>query len=263
MLGHIPNAVWFGSNFKINPFTFANCSIFMFFWYFFHNYSSIVLTLMSVEKFFALYFPLKTKDVCTVSAAKRVIIIATVICLGYYTQIFFIWSPLEDEIGTYCVFVKKYESYEMIFYQIEAVIYSFGPLAIMGFTNAAIIYKFAKAKLESGKGGTASTSQALNKAAVKGTAILVSVSLTFIILTGPVSVTQSVVKIIPPVLDICFRLLYTLNHAINGFLYCIVGSKFRQELMNTLRCRKNSANKFEGSSRKDMMSRTQSSNLSE
>ena len=45
---------------------------------------------MSVEKFFALYFPLKTKTVCTVKTAKRVTIVAAVIFIAFDSQFFFV-----------------------------------------------------------------------------------------------------------------------------------------------------------------------------
>ena len=54
---------------------------------------------MSVEKFFALYFPLKTKTVCTVKTAKRVTIVAAVIFAAFDSQFFFIMRKYEDN---YC-----------------------------------------------------------------------------------------------------------------------------------------------------------------
>ena len=39
--------------------------------YFGRQYSSSLLVLMSIEKCFAVYFPLKSKTVCTVRIAKR------------------------------------------------------------------------------------------------------------------------------------------------------------------------------------------------
>ena len=50
--------------------------------------------------------------------------------------------------------------------------------------NLAIIYKFMVAKWKSKQGGIESTNQSLNKAAMKGTTMLITVSVTFIILTG-------------------------------------------------------------------------------
>ena len=88
----------------------------------------------------------------------------------------------------------------MIFNKIDAVLYSFGPFAIIGLLNVAIIYKFVKAKLESEHAGTnESTNQALSKSAMRGTAILITVSITFILLTGPANLTYSVTSYPHPI----------------------------------------------------------------
>ena len=142
---------------------------------------------MSVEKFFVLYFPLKTQSVCTVKTARRVSLCAVIAYTAFDSQIFFIMEAVGDDYGKYCYFLKGYESYHLIFNQIDSILYSFGPFTVMGLANLAIIYIFVRAKIESKAGGTQSTHQALNKAALRGTTILITVSLTFIILTGPVS----------------------------------------------------------------------------
>ena len=80
---------------------------------------------------------------------------------------------------------------------------------------------------------TESTSQALNKYATKGTAMVVTVSVTFIVLTSPVTIDQVMGrKLTPyPLYYVFMTSMQYLNHSINGVLYCIVGTKFREELM--------------------------------
>ena len=51
---------------------FTDCKLGYFLFYFGGDYSSIILAVMSVEKFFALYFPLKAKSYCTAGTAKWV-----------------------------------------------------------------------------------------------------------------------------------------------------------------------------------------------
>ena len=55
---------------QINPFTWTDCKLFLFLFYFGRHYSSTLLVLMSFEKCFAVYFPLKSKTVSTVRTAK-------------------------------------------------------------------------------------------------------------------------------------------------------------------------------------------------
>ena len=107
----------------------------------------------------------------------------------------------------------------------------------MGITNLAIIYKFSKAKLLSANNGTTSTSQALSKSSMKGVTLLVTVSIMFILLTGPSSVVYSITHYPHLVVTGALNVMATLNHSINSVLYCIVGSRFRHELMDTLCCR--------------------------
>ena len=54
-----------------------------FFWHeFAAQYSSMLLAVMSIEKFIALYFPLKAKSYCTVGTAKWVTSILAVVMAG-------------------------------------------------------------------------------------------------------------------------------------------------------------------------------------
>ena len=254
----LPLTVYWASKWTIYTFAWTNCKLTYFCWYFFHHYSSALLIIMSVEKFFALYFPLKTQSVCTVKTARRVSFGAAVAYITFDSQMFFIMEAVKDDYEAYCIFRQGHENYHLTFNQIDSVLYSFGPFTVMGLANLAIIYKFMRAKIKSKDGGTQSTSQALNKAAMRGTGILITVSLTFIILTGPVSIVFAVNKYPNPIVELLVQLTATLNHGINAALYCIVGSKFRQELLRTLSCCTKGQKHQTRSQRKDYVSQTQS-----
>ena len=187
---------------------------------------------MSVEKCIVVYFPLKVKNICTVKTAKWACLVAAVVFFAFNCQWFFIVEPRSG----YCQYTKDSESYQIIYNRIDSVLYSFAPFAIMGFTTSAIIYKFIKAKMAV-KRGTESTNQALSKSAMRGTAILITVSLTFIILTGPASLYYSFVKSsYDPIVYALLHFPKNLNHGINSVMYCIVGSKFRQEFIDLICC---------------------------
>ena len=195
--------------------------------------------MMSIEKCIALYFPFKTRNICTVRTAKWASGIAFIIYFLIDLFWFFVVKQLEGDTGarySACVFEDFFVEYVLIYSKIDGVLYSFGPFAIMGLTNIAIIYKFVQAKMASKHGGTESTNQALANAAMRGTAILVTVTMTFIILTGPANIAYAITHNVHPLLDPFLRLFVALNHSINGLLYCIVGSKFRKELIATFRC---------------------------
>ena len=195
---------------------------------------------MSIEKFFALYFPLKTKSICTIRTAKRVCLVAACIFVIYLMQLFFIRKAGKDKDGLpFCTWINVSPGYSRIYYYINTALYSFGPFSLMIISNCLIIYKLLMAKLLTKQTGTESTSQALSKAAMKGTAMLITVSITFIILTGPTAVSLVVKGEAHPIERVIMNLLQYLNHSINGVLYCIVGTRFRNELFNALCCRRN------------------------
>ena len=106
--------------------------------------------------------------------------------------------------------------------------------------NCAILYKFMIVKWKNRRGNTESTSQALSKSATTGTAMLLTVSFVFIILTAPILVANAVwpYSTIPYLIFKSLLAVQYLNHGINGILYCVIGSRFRNELKNLFRCSK-------------------------
>ena len=73
----------------IDPFIWTDCKLTYFCWYFFHHFSSAMLVIMSIEKCFALYFPLKTKGICTVKTTKWATFL-TVLSLASFNAQFFL-----------------------------------------------------------------------------------------------------------------------------------------------------------------------------
>ena len=227
---------WFRSltNSRLNLYTLLDCKLLYFFFYVSSQTSSCLLAVMCIEKFFASYFPLKTRSICTVAMAKRVTFSVSFIIAGINIQHFFIWESFISSTGAKgCKMVNVPENYRIIDSKIRQILYSFAPFTIMVLTNGAIIYKFMRASWARDQSGTESTNQALSKSANKGTAMLITVSLAFLILTGPVAVTFNITTDPGPILRAIVVLLRYVNHSINAVLYCIVGSKFRIELMKT------------------------------
>ena len=88
------------------------------------------------------------------------------------------------------------------------------------------------AKWKNRRADTESVNQALSKSAVKGSVMLLTVSFAFLILTGPMCVYTSMIENdLPEIVYGVTVILQYINHSINGILYCITGSRFRQELM--------------------------------
>ena len=194
---------------------------------------------MCLEKFFALYFPLKSKTVCTVKTAKWVTGVLALIFFVYDMQYLIIYKFEKANGVVNCIFTKR--NHLAILDRIDSILYSFGPFTIMLLVNCAIVAKFMKTKCQNiFQNSTESTSQALNKYATKGTAMVVTVSITFIILTAPVSIDQIMGKTLTtyPLYYVFMISMQYLNHSINGVLYCIAGTKFRDEMIQFLKCRR-------------------------
>ena len=198
----------------------------------------MLLVLMSFEKCFAVYFPFKSETVCTVKTAKRATGIVGLILVGYNSMHFFDWeSHFIKSYGFHvCIFLKDYGK---IIQATDSALYSFLPFIVMFITNFAIVFKFVKAKCRSNY--TESTNQALIKSATRGTAMVVTVSVTFLILTVPTAVGRALVRAIRssshPMYEVFMNFTQYLNHSINGVLYIIVGSRFRNELLRII-CKK-------------------------
>ena len=218
----------------------TDCKLFYFLYYFGRGYSSSLLVLMSVEKCFAIYFPLKSRTICTVKTAKWLTSIVGVILMAFNTVYFFAYkSKFSNSFGRVtCVY--SFDDQVLNYLNVvNSILYSFGPFVIMLLTNFAIVFKFMAAKC--GSNSTESTNQALAKSATRGTAMVVTVSVTFIILTAPTAVNQALLHVIKlrdnPYFFIFMICTQYLNHSINGVLYCIVGTRFRKEFLKIF-CRK-------------------------
>ena len=117
------------SNYKVNPFTILDCKFIRFFPAFSSAWSSSLLSVMCIEKFFALYFPLRTRSICTVSMAKKVTLVVTLSLVVYNLQNFFILKTQVFSNGAkQCIYTNVPENYGLIQSQIEYTLYSFAPL---------------------------------------------------------------------------------------------------------------------------------------
>ena len=227
----------FLTRYQIDPRSWTDCKLYQFLFYFGRHYSSMLLVLMSIKKCFAVYLPLKAKTVCTVKTAKWSTGAVGVI-LASYDLVYFVGfeSDISKSSGHHICALN--DDYREILDAMDALLYSFGPFAFMFITNSAITFKFMKAKCNLSN-STESTNQALGKAATRGTAMVVTVSVTFLLLTAPVGVDNALSHVVRltqfPFYRLFMNLTQYLNHSINGILYCIVGSRFRTELLKLFR----------------------------
>ena len=207
---------WVGhlTRWKIDLDAWNECKLGYFLFYFGGHYSSMLIGVMSIEKFYALYFPLKAKSYCTVGTAKWVTSILALIISGFNlpSLIFYKYD------GRTCT-MKKYQGYREM---IDTLLYSLIPIVLMLLANTAIIYKLMYIKYK----GISHTNQSVSKSSTRGSVMVVTVSLSFLILTTPRALDSVKFHIsVNPFAGLFVITMQYSNHSINGILYCIFGSK--------------------------------------
>ena len=217
---------------QINVNVWTDCKVFDPLYYFCRQYSSSLLMIMTVEKCFALYFPLKSKIISTVSTAKKICATVAFALFGWNLQHIFLSDGKTSSNGEkYCIWLHIPLYYIKALNLTDLSLYSYIPICVMSTANCLIVLKFMMAKWKNRHGGTESVSQALSKSAVRGSVMLLTVSFLFIVLTGPYAFAYSRIMGNPSIIVYCVTIILNyLNHSINGVLYCVSGSRFRQEL---------------------------------
>ena len=101
---------------KVHPDTPADCKVGKGLFHFCSQYSSSLLMIMSIEKCFALYFPLKTKSICTVGTAKQISMGAALALSAFNVQFVYIYGVKTDSSGKKsCTWVRISENYKDIY----------------------------------------------------------------------------------------------------------------------------------------------------
>ena len=219
---------WLGhlTRWKIDPFVWTDCKLGYFVYCFGAHYSSMLVTVMSIEKFFALYFPLKAKSYCTVGAAKWVTSILALVIAGLNFPLLIVVKLN----GIICIMANLRGILKIM----DTMLYSVIPIFLMLLANAAIIYKLMYIKYK----GISHTNESVSKSSTRGSVMVVTISLAFIILTSPRAVDSALEQYISsyPYGSLFIITMVYINHSINGILYCIFGEKFRNKFLKIMPC---------------------------
>ena len=237
----------------------ASCKILNFLIYFSFQLSAWLLVAMTIERFIAIQFPLKAAKYATVSRAKKVSLLLLIILIVINSHFF--WTISIH--GDYCSPREDfYDFHDDIFPWIDAALYSIVPFLVLLVFNILII----RANRSAMNFRRTIRRQSLSAGGDKGqetvnffhklTVMLLSVSFAFLLTSAP-KVILFIVRFdyfdfSGPSIDFQRVALYLLvsritdlfihiTHAINFFLYCITGERFRKELKNFILCRKSGA----------------------
>ena len=201
-----------------------------------------MLCLVTVERLIGVTLPHKVKTIVTKKRASYVVAAVTALMV-FKNSISFVMD--ESYYNTllknyYCrvarvdnpTLQKLFDAYLII----DMVVYSLGPFFIILISNVVIITTLVRARrsqeqMTQGSAGGSSNNM---------TMLLLTVSITYIILTLPICVPFLMRQrsfIFTETMFLIGTFSQNLNHCINFYLYLLSGSQFRAELKSLLGCK--------------------------
>ncbi len=203
---------------------------------FIFRYSSVwILVVMTAEKTLAILFPLKNKIFATLKMAKIITAIVIGLWVAFNIQWFFIIEKDERDGEVYCYYKKHInEKYQEDYEVLDSVFYSFFPCLTVFVLNITIIIRLLITRYSSALTSQVTT---LSKTAITTSFLLLSVSVTFTILTFPNTIIH-VLEYMGYTIRLEYRVLTVMlhygNHSCNALMYTLIGRKFRQEVVKFL-----------------------------
>jgi hypothetical protein len=270
--------------FDIRETSIVMCRVHRFLTYYLLQLSSILLCMLSIDRFFGVVLALKAFTFNKISIARKVILIAIVLLFLFnihfliamgYEQI--IHDGNESNVTTNHTETKRYKikcapnrsnkmyySFWQIYFYFDSIIYCIIPFIIMITCNVFTIFKMVKSRVKSKqviyskkftKNKTDSNTIMKNSNKMLAnekriSAILIGISVSFLVLTIPVFIMENLddEHFKNPILEVALALSYMLmylNHVINFFFYCAFGPNFRKEVKKLFPCIFPTANKID------------------
>ncbi len=246
---------WTGYHIQVN--NDAVCKIFTFLFYFSIHFSVTILTVMTIERFIIVSFPLKSRIWISLKRTNNVIGFVSLFILALDGHNLFTRTALVIGGNVRCSYSWYYSPYSKYGYfivyvypWIDAFIYSFIPLTLIFIFNLLIILKLKeKSVISDSKVQGSCDGQSDSNTMRQVTIMLLTVAICFLVLTSPIAVILVVEHIWDPyqsdpltqatysmVRRIVNNMMY-LNHAINFMLYMGTGTGFRRQLIKLVMCK--------------------------
>ncbi len=210
------------------------CQLYWFLYYVFKHASVWVLVCMTGERCAAIMIPLKAKTFSNIKVAKIVSSVIVSVWVVLESQWFFTATKIEGNGAVCCNYFKYADFYEVF----DNMFYSILPCVLIFVLNIVIISKLVLARLKYANSDQVST---LSKNAVSTSIMLLSVSITFTVLTIPWAVIDILLYIfeynVSKAVYVLGMVLFYTNHSCNAIMYALLGKKFRQEVIKFL-CRR-------------------------
>ncbi|XP_076444319.1 galanin receptor type 2-like [Babylonia areolata] len=225
------------------------CHLLNFLAYFSYDFSSWVLTVMTIDRYIAIRFPLRSAAICTIRNACFAVVGVVLLCTAKNCHFFF---TFEKTPRSGCLGLDAHADFlDEVWPWIDAALYSFLPFFLLFLFNILIIHRHRQALKQQRSLHAATNGARVNRFNQRLTTMLLVVSFTFMLMTAPkvvlFCIRREVFKLVTPegrinfpviaqysLISAIFDFLMWTNHTINFFLYCLSGTRFRQELLRML-----------------------------
>ncbi|XP_074658732.1 putative G-protein coupled receptor 139 [Tubulanus polymorphus] len=215
--------------------------------------SAWILTTVATERVVSIWRPLKAKSICTLRNGKLLVFFIVLASIGLNSVV-----PISLTLtATGCRPKASWTQFWVYFNVIDMAACSGVPVALLSICNVLIAFKLVRSENYRQKSLYAAHAKSIHvinnvKTSVNRSVgvMLVATSIVFLVLTSPIVVLNIVASGWKYSADVRYKghvtLLYSVfelltysNNAINFFLYCITGARFRLELKRYLasRCR--------------------------
>jgi G protein-coupled receptor 139 len=210
--------------------------------------SSYFLVAMAIQRAVSVTWPHHVTWLFT-NRRVRFIIAAIVLVLSlYYSHLLYGFEANENNDCT--TVDADYDQFLAEFAKAEAILFYLVPILLLLLTNTVLIYKLRESvslHMEAGIVATETSSRAKKVNSVTLTAV--TVSMTYVVLKMPYCVylassyirqqggalsTEAFARDV--VFKRCGAILVSFEFAVNFYLYCLTGSKFRAEFRNLVVC---------------------------
>ena len=230
--------------FFVGP-SLLHCRLNMFIMYVSGIESSWITVVIALERFIAVYFPLKVHIYCNKARSSATLLVISAIVLMALVPIFFICSVfIIDELPV-CRFASSNALKDVILVLIVNMLYSVAPLIIITTFNILIVKKMRAQR--SFQSNVLKQPRKVKDASL--VAVLTAVCIVFAMTSFPASilliykyscqfVQQHSCSFSEDWPARMVFLLDDMNHAVNFFLYCITTSKYRNALHQLFTCNK-------------------------
>ena len=206
--------------------------------------SSWMVVLISVERFFAIFYPFKVHIYLSMKRTYITIVcISVTICLSEAYYLFYA-SILTYGNITVC-YLGTHLNSDVIFSIVSGLLYSFIPFCIITILNVRILKKlklqqtFRASSLHQSQSSTASNNSLVP--------MMLAISVAFALTTFPMTLLVICTIILDLVssewnvnsnwIFVVAMGLANLNHTLNFFLYCLTGSVFRDAFFSLMKCK--------------------------